>query len=61
MSNFGYPTDDNPNEPSALAIMDIKADEDLNAILGILRTLFVCVILTAGAMYFSKDANDLVL
>ena len=41
--------------------MDIREDTKLNAILGILRTIFVCVVLTAGAMYFSKDSNDLVL
>jgi hypothetical protein len=41
--------------------VDIREDTKLNAILGILRTIFVCVVLTAGAMYFSKDSNDLVL
>jgi len=25
------------------------------------RTVFVCFVLTCGALYFSKDANDLAL
>ena len=44
-----------------IAIFDITYDNDLNAILGIVRTIFVCSVLTVGALFFSKDANDLVL
>ena len=29
--------------------------------IGLVRTVFVCFVLTAGALFFSKDANDLVL
>jgi len=30
-------------------------------IISIFKTVFVCIVLTFGAMMFSKDANDLVL
>jgi len=44
-----------------VAIYDGRADNSLDAALGIARTIFVCIVLTMGALYFSKDANDLVL
>lgn len=33
----------------------------MNSLLSIFRTVFVIIVLTVGALYFSKDANDLVL
>jgi hypothetical protein len=36
----------------------VKEDE---AVFGILRTIFVSIVLTCGSMYFSKDINDLAL
>lgn len=33
----------------------------MNAILGITRTIFVCLVLTISSVYFSKDTNDLVV
>ncbi len=44
-----------------VAVYDIRADNFLDAQLGIGRTIFVCIVLTAGALYFSKDAHELVL
>ena len=44
-----------------VAVYDGRYDNRLDAALGIGRTIFVCVVLTAGALYFSKDAHDLVL
>jgi hypothetical protein len=38
-----------------------KDESNLNAILGIIRTSFVIAILVTGAIFFSKDANDLVV
>ncbi len=32
-----------------------------NAGLSIGRTIFVCIVLTVGAIFFTKDANDLAL
>ena len=32
-----------------------------NAGLGIARTVFICIVLAGGAIFFSKDANDLVI
>ena len=45
----------------AYSCFDQRDDTHLNAILGIGRTLFVTLVLTAAALYFSKDSNDLVL
>ena len=44
-----------------VCIYDQRLDNKTDAYLGIIRTIFVCVVLTAAALYFSKDANDLVL
>jgi hypothetical protein len=50
-----------PNIPLAYSVFDQRADTRLNAILGLIRTLFVTIILAAAALLFSKDATDLVL
>lgn len=39
----------------------MRADTKLNAGLSIGRTFFVCFVLAAGALLFSKDANELVI
>ena len=39
----------------------MRANTKLNAGLSIGRTFFVCFVLAAGAMLFSKDANELVI
>ena len=39
----------------------VKADVELDAFFGIIRTIFVCVVLTMASIYFSKDTNDLVV
>lgn len=44
-----------------MAAFNQKSDNNLNAILSIIRTLFVSVVLTVGALYFSKDSNNLVI
>lgn len=41
--------------------LDIKGTSRFSAILNILRTIFITIVLGAGAMLFSKDANELVL
>lgn len=41
--------------------MDNTLNNRLNAILGIVRTIFVCAVLTISSVYFSKDTNDLVV
>ena len=40
---------------------DLKWESQLQAVLNIMRTIFICIILLMGAMSFSKDANELVL
>ena len=43
------------------AVADSREKAKKNAILGITRTIFVSLVLSLGAMFFSKDANDLAL
>jgi hypothetical protein len=42
-------------------VADIRDKAKKNAIIGITRTIFVCLVLTLGALFFSKDANELAL
>ncbi len=42
-------------------LLNNKAESNLNAILGIIRTSFVIFLLVVGAIFFSQDANDLVV
>lgn len=44
-----------------MAIVSIGDDSELNAILSIVRTVFVSIALSTGAIIFSKDIQDLVL
>ena len=55
-----YTLDDGVNY-YAYAIVDLALDNQLNAILSITRTVFVSIVLSAAAMFFSRDVEDLVL
>ena len=44
-----------------VSIFDLRKVTRLTAGLGICRTVFVCFVLSTGALFFSKDANDLVI
>lgn len=44
-----------------MSVTDTRDDYQLNAILSIIRTIFVSVILSTGAMVFSKDVEDLIV
>lgn len=50
-----------PGKYTILADFDVSKDFNLNSYLNLGRTVFVCVILSASAIFFSKDATDLVL
>jgi hypothetical protein len=41
--------------------VDIHTDNRLDAILSITRTIFVSIVLSAGAMLFSSDVENLVV
>jgi class 3 adenylate cyclase len=45
----------------AVAVFDIRYENRVTSGLNICRTVFVCIVLTLGAIYFTKDANDLVI
>ena len=45
----------------SFAFFDISHQSRLQALLNMMRTIFVCIVLGMGAMLFSKDANELVL
>lgn len=40
-----------------MSILNLEKDSQLNAILSLFRTIFVCIVLTGAALYFSSDAN----
>jgi hypothetical protein len=44
-----------------MAVFDLRADTRLSAGLNIAKTIFVCIVLTLAAIFFTKDANELVL
>jgi hypothetical protein len=44
-----------------LSIWSTKKEGNLTSILGIMRTIYVCVVLTIASIYFTNDANRLVL
>lgn len=44
-----------------ISVVDNTKNIELNAIFGILRTIFVCIVLIISSIYFSKDTNDLVV
>ena len=39
----------------------IKAKSELESIISLCRTIFICIVLAIGSIYFSQDANNLVL
>lgn len=53
--------DDSSDKVIGYAIVDDRANNNLNAILSIVRTLFVSVVLSVGAMSFSRDVEQLVV
>lgn len=55
-----YPSNDNLTY-YYVAIFDLRSNTHLEAILSISQTFFVCIVLTIGAIIFTKDANDLVI
>jgi len=44
-----------------LSFSDNTKNIKLNAIFGIIRTVFVCIVLSLSSIYFSKDTTDLVV
>jgi hypothetical protein len=40
-----------------VAIIDLRPDTRLESGLNIAKTIFVCIVLALGAIYFNKDAN----
>ena len=49
------------DDGSYVSIFDMRKNTRLTSGLSICRTFFVCFVLAAGALFFSKDANDLVI
>jgi hypothetical protein len=44
-----------------LSVWSIKKENQIQSILSISRTVFVCIVLTIASIFFSDDANKLVL
>lgn len=43
------------------AVLDLREYVQLSSIINIMRTIFVCIVLTMAAYYFTKDATELAL
>lgn len=43
------------------AIYDVRSSESLQGIINLGRTVFICILLSIGSIYFSRDADILVL
>ena len=44
-----------------VCIFDLRSDTRLSALLSIIQTIYICIILALGAVYFSNDAERLVI
>eukprot|EP01022_Parablepharisma_sp_SALTPOND_P023258 TRINITY_DN4865_c0_g1_i1.p1 TRINITY_DN4865_c0_g1~~TRINITY_DN4865_c0_g1_i1.p1 ORF type:complete len:1061 (-),score=72.97 TRINITY_DN4865_c0_g1_i1:835-4017(-) len=44
-----------------ISVFDMRADTHLDALLGILQMIFVCIMLAVGAFLFTKDATEFVI
>jgi hypothetical protein len=44
-----------------ISVFDLRADTWMDALFGIIQTVFVCIMLTIGTFLFTKDATDLVI
>lgn len=44
-----------------IAILDLRANTKMEAMLSIFQTIFVCIVLATGAMVFQNQTNDLVI
>jgi hypothetical protein len=49
------------DEGNYVSIIDMRANSKLSSGLSICRTFFVCFVLAGSALFFSKDAHDLVI
>lgn len=47
--------------PFITAVIDVRSDTKLGALLNICRTLFICSVFAFGTVYLTKVANDLVI
>ena len=52
--------DDNNNVVS-YSITDARTNNDLDAILSMFRTVFVSIVLSSGAVLFTRDVDTLIL
>lgn len=53
--------DDNIPEYYVIAYIDNIFNNDINAVLSMLRTIFVCICLAGAALFFVKDMNTIIL
>lgn len=58
---YASPAESGVSSRLSFAFFDTRRASRTQAMLNMLRTVFVCIVLAMGAMLFSKDANELVL
>ncbi|CAD8115536.1 unnamed protein product [Paramecium primaurelia] len=60
-NSLQYYTSTDSEGNDAISICYTIADDELNAILSIIRTIFVSIVLSVAAVMFSRDVQDLIL
>ncbi len=50
-----------PDYSICTAIFDNRSNSQLASILNIIKTIFICIVLSCGAIFFSKDTSEMVL
>ncbi len=53
--------DDNKKNIEVTLVTSQREDEKLEALLNIIRTIFVCFVLACGSLMISKDVNEIAL
>ena len=52
---------DDDNNVVSYSITDARTNNDLDAILSMFRTVFVSIVLSSGAVLFTRDVDTLIL
>lgn len=52
---------DNADQSICIAIFDDRSNSHLSSTLNIVKTIFICLVLSGGAICFSKDTSEMVL
>ena len=58
---FNIPRIANSTDPNCFAVFDNRSSSKLASVLNIIKTIFICLVLSGGAICFNKDTSEMVL